>query len=469
MKTIAVINTLASVYSAHREYSGFFGKIRTAEWSNTFISPAVLLIATILKNAGHSVKIYNDLQNEIDPEKMNEEVILISSITPSSGRAYEIAKMFPGRKIIMGGVHVSVLPEEAAEYADHVVVGECDHILVDLVEGRIKDKIVYGDRIQNLDELPFLDYSLLKNLPDILPVQTSRGCNFKCNYCTIASMYGNYRFRSPGNIIRELLNYREKYGEIPKIDFRIDADFTFIRKRALEILNHMKAEGIKPKVIVANSRLQVFRDRELLKSLSEQNVTLCIGIESLSQNVLDSYQKEQKETEILEAIKTLHDYNIKVMGYFIFGADQDDRDTLKRYSDFIHKSHIDLFQVSLLTPYPGTELFKEMLSHKRLFTTDWNYYDGAHITFRPAQMTAIELQKAYFDFYKKEFSLKCLLNPGILFNPEILRNKLFFYSFRKMFTKDIVDYYSFIDTNSCNMVSTKFLNSSKLNHSEIAL
>jgi len=452
-KTIAVINTLANVYASHRGYSGFFAKIRTAEWSNIFISPAVLLIATILKNAGHSVRIYNDLQNEIDPDKMNEEIILISSITPSSRRAYEIARLFPGRKIIMGGVHVSALPHEAVEYVDHVVVGECESKLVDLVEGRIKDKIVYGERVKNLDALPFLDFSLLKNLPDILPVQTSRGCNSRCNYCTIASMYGTYRFRSPENIINELLNFRERYGEIHKIDFRIDADFTFLRKRAMAVLNSMKAEGIRPKVIAANSRLQVYKDRELLQCLSRHNITLCIGIESLNQAVLDGYQKEQKETEILEAIKTLRDYGIKVMGYFIFGADHDDKDTLKKYSEFIDKSKIDFFQVSVLTPYPGTEFYKNLVLQKRLFTTDWTYYDGLHITFRPAKMTAHELQQEFMDFYKKKFSLKFLLNPRWLFNPEILRNKLLIYTLRKMFSTDMLNYYSFLETNSSKTIN----------------
>jgi len=223
----------------------------------------------------------------------------------------------------------------------------------------------------------------------------------------------------------------------------------------MEVLKIMKAEGIKPKVIAANSRLQVYNDRELLRCLSGHNITLCIGIESLNQDVLDGYQKEQKETEIFEAIKTLHDYNIKVMGYFIFGADQDDKDTLKRYSEFIYKSKIDFFQVSLLTPYPGTELYKNMLLQKRLFTTDWTYYDGLHITFRPAKMTACELQKEFLDFYKKEFSLKFLLNPRWLFNPEILRNKFLIYTIRKMFSRDMINYFSFLETNSNKTINLK--------------
>ena len=223
----------------------------------------------------------------------------------------------------------------------------------------------------------------------------------------------------------------------------------------MDVLTIMKAEGIRPKAIAANSRLQIYKDRELLKNLSGHNITLCIGIESLKQDVLDGYRKEQKENEILEAIKTFHGFGIKIMGYFIFGADQDDRDTLKRYSEFIDKSKIDFFQVSLLTPYPGTDLYKNMVLQQRLFTTDWTYYDGLHITFRPAKMTAYELQKEFLEFYKKEFSLKFLINPRWLFNPEILRNKLLIYTLRKMFNSDMVNYYSFLDTNSNKTINLK--------------
>ena len=450
--TIAVINTLANAYSQHRRYTGFFSRIKTFEWSNIFVSPAVLLIATILRKSGYAVQIYNDFHGEIDPEKINEDIILISSITSSSIRAYEIADMFRDRRVILGGVHASVLPEEAAAHADHVVVGECENILLDLIQGKIKDKIVNGGNFSNLDELPFPDFSLLKNIPDIIPVQTSRGCNYRCNYCTVPMMYGSYRYRSAENIILELLNFRDTYGEIRKIDFRIDADFTFHRKRAMEIVRRMTAEGIKPKVLAANSRLQVYKDRELLSLLSDQNVTLCIGIESLNQEVLDSYQKDQKESEIREAIKVLHDHNIKVLGYFLYGADQDDINTLKLYSEFIQKSKLDFYHVSALTPYPGTALYKKLLSEKRIFTTDWTYYDGLHVTYRPAKMTAYDMQKEFFDFYRKEFSLKSLIDPRWFFNLEILRSKLLIYLLVHIFKKDMVQYLSYIEENNTQTI-----------------
>lgn len=445
-KNIAVINTLANVYATHRDYTGLFSKLRTAEWSNIFISPAVLLIATILKNAGHQVQIYNDVQQEVDPQRMEEEVILISSITPSVKRAYEIAQMFSERKVIMGGVHVSALPEEAIEYADQVVVGECDHVISDLVDGRIKERVVYCRGITDLDELPFPDYTLLRKKPEIIPMQTSRGCNYKCNYCTLASMYGKYRARSPESIIAELLSFSEKQGRVNKIDFRIDADFTFIRKRALNIFRQMEASGIRPGAIAANSRLHVYRDRELLKEMSGKNITLCIGIESLNQETLNGYHKEVFANEIAEAIRVLHDHDIKVMGYFIFGSDQDNQDTLKRYTEFIHRAAIDYFQVSLLTPYPGTELYRSLLSQKRIFCSDWSYYDGLHIVFRPARMSPYDMQKAYLDFYDREFSLKFLLNPRWLFDPETFRNKFLIYSLKKMFHNDMISYLSYLLT-----------------------
>ena len=210
----------------------------------------------------------------------------------------------------------------------------------------------------------------------------------------------------------------------------------------------MKAEGIKPKAIAANSRLQIYKDREVLSNLSDKNVTLCIGIESLDQDTLDGYHKDQAVNEISEAVRILHDNHIKVMGYFIFGSDQDNKDTLKHYSEFIHKSGIDYFQVSLLTPYPGTGLYKRLLSQKRIFTTDWAYYDGLHITFKPARMTAFEMQKEYLDFYQKEFSLKFLLNPRWLFNLEILRNKFLIYTLKRMFSEDMTRYLSFLKVNT---------------------
>lgn len=447
-RNIAVINTLADVYSSHRDYTGLFSKIRTAEWSNIFLSPAVLLIATILKNAGHHVRIYNDVQKEIIHSQINEDIILISSITSSFQRACEIARQFRDRKVIMGGIHVSCLPDEALNYADHIVIGECENVITALVEGKIKDKIIYGTRLKNLDDLPFFDYSLLKHFPEIIPVQTSRGCDFKCMYCTVAANYGKYRARSPENIINELKHYCENYGSIRKIDFRIDADFTFIRKRAIEIIQRLNAEGIKPEAIIANSRLQIYKDHELLSLLSKLNTTLCIGIESLDQEVLNVYNKEQKETDISEAVRTFHDFNIKVMGYFIFGSDQDHKDTLKRYSEFIHKSKIDFFQVSLLTPFPGTELYKTLSSQNRILTKNWSYYDGLHMTFKPLQMNAFEMQKAYLSFYEKEFSLQFLLHPSWLFNMDILRHHILIHSLKKMFARDMDDYCSFLEMHS---------------------
>lgn len=425
-RRVAIINPLAKTYAPHRKFAKLFSNFKTFEGSNLFVSPTTLLLATMLEKMGCQARIYNDVAEEIDPKKVEEDIILISIMTSTAMRGYEIAGLFPDRRVIIGGIHASILPEEALRYADQVVVGECERVLPDLMAGRIKERIVYAEPPTDLDRIPYLDYRFLKALPETLPVQTSRGCPVGCNFCSVSKVYGRrYRFRSPDSVLTELVGYREKYGEIHKIDYRLDANFTCHRKRAKEILERMTTEGIKPKVTAAHTRLEVYKDRELLSLMSLLNFTVCVGIESLNQEVLDNYRKKQNISDIGQAIRVFHDYNIKVHGYFMFGADQDTPETLKQYVDFAHASNLDTFHVAVLTPHPGTELQNRLVSQKRVLTFNWDHYDGLHVTFEPARMSAHEIQKAFNDFYLKEYSLRSCLHPRRLSNLGALPHNIF--------------------------------------------
>jgi radical SAM superfamily enzyme YgiQ (UPF0313 family) len=395
----------------------------------------------MLKQIGCQARIYNDISEKIVPGNVDEDIILISIMTSTARRGYEIARLFPDRRVIIGGVHASILPGEAIQFADQVVVGECERVLPDLLASRIKDRIVYAEPLSDLDNVPHIDYSFLKVLPETLPLQTSRGCPISCNFCSVSKVYGRkYRFRSPANVLNELLSYRERYGEIKKIDYRLDANFSCNRERAKEILRRMISEGIKPKVTAAHTRLDAYKDRELLLLMSQLNFTVCIGIESLNQDVLDDYNKKQKVSDIREAIQVFHNHNIRVHGYFMFGADDDEPDVLKQYADFADESNLDTFHVAVLTPHPGTELYNRLVSQKRIFTFNWDYYDGIHVTFEPARMNAYEMQKAFNDFYLKEFSLRSRLNPKLLFNLGSLPHKFFIGLMVSILKKDMLGY-----------------------------
>lgn len=138
-----------------------------------------IYLGTILRNAGHEVEIYNEDIYKPDYSKLSADLVGISLLTSTANRGYEIAKFFPREKVILGGVHASLVPEEAIQYARQVVVGEAEEVILDIVNGKLTDKIVQGRPIVNLDSLPNPDFNLIKGFDTkrvIAPVSTSRGC-----------------------------------------------------------------------------------------------------------------------------------------------------------------------------------------------------------------------------------------------------------------------------------------------------
>ncbi|MFA6356723.1 MAG: cobalamin-dependent protein, partial [Candidatus Omnitrophota bacterium] len=167
-----------------------------------------IYLGTILKARGHEVEIYNEDILKPDYDKLEADLIGISILTSTAKRGYEIADRFPREKVIMGGVHASLLPEEAIRHARQVVIGEAEEVIVDIVEGRITEPIVKGRPVEDLDSLPYPDFTLIKGDRSrslAVPVSTSRGCPHDCSFCSVTKMFGRkYRFRSAENVMGEL-------------------------------------------------------------------------------------------------------------------------------------------------------------------------------------------------------------------------------------------------------------------------
>jgi len=361
-----------------------------------------IYLGTILRNAGHEVEIYNEDIYKPDYSKLSADLVGISLLTSTANRGYEIAKFFPREKVILGGVHASLVPEEAIQYARQVVVGEAEEVILDIVNGKLTDKIVQGRPIVNLDSLPNPDFNLIKGFDTkrvIAPVSTSRGCPHDCSFCSVTKMFGRqYRFRSAKNIISELKERQTKQI------FFCDDNFSANVKRTYELLRLMLENKIKD--WACQVRCEVAKDAKLLSLMAEAGCrVVCVGFESVNQKTLENYKKNQTVQEIVNSIKAFHKKRIMVHGMFVLGSDDDNEKTIWETLRFAIKQKIDTIQMMILTPLPGTKVHNELVSQKRIFTRDWNLYDGQHIVFNPKLLTAEELQRTVFKAYKKFYSL----------------------------------------------------------------
>jgi len=360
-------------------------------------------LGTILKNRGHEVRVYNEDIYTPDYSKLDADLIGISILTPTAKRGYEVARKFPKEKVIIGGVHASLLPDEALTYARQVVVGEAEEVIVDVAEGRIKDNIVQGRPVQDLDSLPFPDYSLVQGykLPAfVTPISTSRGCPFDCSFCSVTKMFGRkYRFRSAQSVVSEVQS--QKTRNI----FFCDDNFTAYHKRTFELLRLMLKSKVKP--WAAQVRCDVAKNPEVLDLMSRAGCKIVfIGFESVNPVTLQSYQKHQTVDDIIHAVRAFHSKRIKVHGMFVLGGEGDNKQAPWETLKFAIKHKIDTIQMMILTPAPGTKIYDDLKAQNRIFTRDWDLYDGQHIVFNPKQLSPRELQQNVMLAYAKFYSLR---------------------------------------------------------------
>jgi radical SAM superfamily enzyme YgiQ (UPF0313 family) len=373
----------------------------------------LLVLATMLRNRGHSVRFYDEAFKKPDYDKIEDvDIVLISSMSATVKRAYQIANIFKkkGIKVVLGGIHVSFMVGEAIKNCNQVVVGESEEIIFDLVEDKFRSKIVQGIRTTDLSKYPMPDYSLVEGIkknPDVISVTTSRGCPFACKFCSLVNMFGR-KFRSAptGKVIEHLSQFKK----IKTLAFN-EPNFTIDKERAIEMLKAMKDNGIFPKNCWSSVSIDVANNDKLLKIMSEvSNFHLLVGLESINQKALNFYNKKQTPEMIKKAIKKLHNYGIKVIGSFIFGADSDDKSVFKRTIEFCNSTEVDFPTFTSLTPYVGTEIRRELVTQKRILTNNWDFYDGIHTVILPKKMSPIDLQEGVITAYRSFYSTNKVIN-----------------------------------------------------------
>jgi radical SAM superfamily enzyme YgiQ (UPF0313 family) len=389
----------------------------------------IYILGALMKKRGWEVDMIYEEKEGIDYSDFDcVDLVGISTITSTAPRAYKIAERIRERGIpvIMGGPHVTFLSEEALEHADFVIRGEGENALMKFIDAWEGDRdysrvpnLSYkkngksfhnpkGPVIEDLDKIPFPDFggtytNNVRNKRQTIPVQTSRGCPFNCEFCSVTGMFGKkFRFRSTQNVINELRDYNKKSNHI----FFYDDNFAANRKRMKSLLDSMIKEDFKFDWST-QVRVDVAKHEDLLKLMYKAGCrTLYIGLESVNPRSLMSMKKNQTVEQIRDAVRVIQRHRIRIHGMFVYGFDDDDWRTVKKTIKFAKKTGISSSQFLILTPLPGSQLYKRILSQGRLIFKDWSLYDAHHVVFRPAKFTFMALQKAQIISHKKFYSLK---------------------------------------------------------------
>ncbi|MFW6040596.1 MAG: B12-binding domain-containing radical SAM protein [Thermoplasmatota archaeon] len=366
----------------------------------------LLTLATILDREGYTVNFYDESFKKPDYDEINSDFVLLSSMSATAKRAYRIASRFEDKDttVIMGGLHPSFKPKEALQYCDKVVIGEGERVITDLIKGKNEKKMIIGDSIPDLSKVPMPNYDLVEGMgehPKIVSVCASRGCPYRCNFCSLHRMFGN-KIRNVSN--DRLIQYLKKFDRLKTLCFD-EPNFIADKKRTVNLLKKMREHDVRPKRTWVSVSLDIAKYDEVLKLCSEvSDFNLVIGLESIDQKVLNSYNKKQSPTQIKKGLQKIHNYGIKVEGSFIFGEDHDDKNVFENTVEFCHQAEIDFPAFFPLTPYVGTEIRDKLLSQKRIFSNNWDWYDNLHTVFYPKNMSPLELQEGVIESYENFYS-----------------------------------------------------------------
>lgn len=333
------------------------------------------------------------------------DAVCVTCFTTSvAPRAYEIARMWrdKGVPVIIGGNHPSMLPDEALQFASTVVTGEAESVwpdvLSDIESGSLKER--YDAGLAPIDTWVSPRRDLFHPSYLLAPVQTTRGCPFDCEFCSVPQFNGRgLRMRPVEDVVGELASIRNR------LVFFVDDNLIGYGRRALERTKLLFEGMIRHKVRKqwwSQCSINVADDEEVLRLAARSGCRLIfIGFESVTEDVVQGLTKNRKAKEVIEqyrrVVSTIHRHGIAVLGSFILGLDEEGPGVFESTARFILETGVDVAQITYLTPLPGTTLWERMEAEDRLlysnFPEDWHHYDFQHVTVAPRGKTAGDLYR----------------------------------------------------------------------------
>jgi radical SAM superfamily enzyme YgiQ (UPF0313 family) len=380
----------------------------------------------------------DDLLTPIDLEKGLKEVDLvgITVLTKTALRAYRIADAYlkKGVPVVLGGIHPTALPEEAKEHADAVVIGEAEEIWPHLIEDAKA-----GDLKAFYRQEGFIDpVKIPRPRREILPrrgyfpldvVQVTRGCPFRCEFCSVRKFFGDtYRFRPIPDIVEEVRSLPHRLVMFNDDNIIGNPSFS---KELLNALVPLKKKWF------GQASLSGLKEVENIELLSKSGcIGLLIGFESLSKsNLIQSHKYQNDPSEYREIIDTLHRFGITIWGSFIFGFDEDDPSVFEETVNFAIQTKLFSVVFAILTPYPETAFYQRVKREGRLIQDQWWLLERPEESaphFAPKKMSGEVLRRGWKNAWKEFYSFPSILKRFQWNYPSTLANRLVYFPFQFM-------------------------------------
>ncbi len=394
---------------------------KAVKYRKAFLPPlnlAILDRLTEQANPRHDVKIINDCVEAID-FNMACDLVGITAITSQAMRAYQIADRFrsKGTAVVLGGVHPSLLPQEAMNHADAVIVGEAENlwpeILSDAEAGRLKT-LYTSDVRPDLNDLVIpkwdnFNLSIYRRAMGYrmprMPLFTTRGCLHNCKYCSVSKFFGRkYRHKPVENVLKEI----DATGA--ESIFFADDNIICNEDHSRELFTTLKERKQKIRWM-GQADTKILKQPQLIESAAASGCkSMIFGIESINQkNLADMKKRFNQPEQYIELYQRCTGAGIKPWFSMIFGMDHDTLETMAETADYLKKNRIWNVLFWILTPLPGTDLYDEMASSKRIVNRDWSKYDCSNVVFKPSQIAPDDLYANFWRIYQSFYTVPVML------------------------------------------------------------
>ena len=337
------------------------------------------------------------------------DVVGITFHTPSAYHAYEIAGRFRSRGVcvVLGGPHVTLMPEEASQQADVVFIGEAEELWEEFLtnfQAGLYQHVYQRTSAPTLENIPMARKDLFHRRDHTSGVLfATRGCPYECEFCTIAVMYcRNLRKRPVAQVAAEYASFEGKV--IIFWDYNISADVKYAKELFRAITPYRKWWS-------SQASIHAGRDDEFLEAAAKSGCKqLFLGLESVSQQSMTGANKGfNKVEEYFQIIERIHSHGIAVQAGIVFGFDQDTPQIFEDTLDFLERAGIQNATFNILTPFPGTPLYRRMESEGRILSRDWRKYNSRHdVVFQPKQMSVDELLAGFRYVNERFYSLSSI-------------------------------------------------------------